>query len=181
MKQLSVTEWRSQLGELRQSSEVAIVLYHRRPTALMVPVPPSYWTDSTRFLAQLMSFRDRFLQPPHSEKIHDWVQDTYAPVQFTLEDARRGSAQLFGYVMRNTPVILTFYTQYEAVAMIPLPSGLSSDTLEQLYDQAQRFVLTVDALHVSSGLTGPSDALPGVERSLIDRETVSEVPVAGSG
>jgi hypothetical protein len=140
---MGVTEWRSKLGDLRQGLDVVVVLYRRKPATLFVPIPPAFWEDSAPFFAQVMQLRDQQLRPPAQESMHSWVQSTYKPTKMTIEDARRGTAKLFGLTMRNTPVILTFY-DYDNAIMIPLPADLSEQELETSQQEIQALVESPD-------------------------------------
>lgn len=128
MKEMGVTEWRSSLGDLRQSSEVVVVHYRRRPAALMVPIPPEFWDGADAFVDQLLKLRDEQLQSTHD----GWISRTREPLRLNVEEARRSSAKLFGYTMNNTPVILTFYA-YDNSVMLPLPPDLSTADLKAVY------------------------------------------------
>ena len=131
MQSMSVTEWRSQLGQLRQGAEPVVVMYRRRPTAIMVPVPPPFWQDSEQFGQALMATRDEYLQPPFTERPHPWSQREHEHVVMSMDDARRGTAELFGYITRNVPVGLTFY-EYKNAIMVPVPPGISEENLERM-------------------------------------------------
>lgn len=141
MKQIGVTEWRSRLGELRQGTEVFVVLYRQKPTALLVPVPPAFWENVTPFLQQLLRIRDQQMKPPTRE-LHPWLDmGTPDPASINFEEARRGTAKLFGFLMHNTPVILTFYSYANAV-MLPLPPDLPAEALETVHREVQAYSLT---------------------------------------
>lgn len=141
MKQIGVTEWRSRLGEMRQGTEVFVVLYRQKPAALLIPVPPAYWQDVAPFLERVLDIRDRQLRPPARETAHPWLElDAPKPFNINFEEARRGTAVLFGHLARNTPVVLTFYSYANAI-MLPLPSDLPSEALKTIHKEAQAYTL----------------------------------------
>ena len=150
MKHLPVTEWRAQLGQLRQGTEVVVVHYHRQPAALMVPIPPLHWQDAGGFVKQIMNIRDEYLQPPHTERPHPWLQHAHDPQSMPIEDARRGSALLFGIVMRNVPVVLTFY-EYAGALMMPLPPGLPDAKLQEIGERIEAILRSSDITSLSGG------------------------------
>jgi hypothetical protein len=134
---MSVNEWRSQLGQLRQGAEAVVVMYRRRPTAIMVPVPPPFWQNPEPFGKALMATRDEYLKPPYVERAHRWVKNGYQWHHQSMDDARRGTAELFAYITRNTPVCLTFY-EYANAAMVPVPPDVPEENLERIFaDLAQ--------------------------------------------
>jgi hypothetical protein len=140
VKQIGVTEWRSRLGELRQGTEVFVVLYRHRPAAILVPVPPTYWENVTPFLQALLQLRDRQLESLNPETTHPWIElGTGNPTSINFEEARRGTAMLFGFLAQNTPVILTFYTYANAI-MLPVPLDLPHETLESIYRDVQAHI-----------------------------------------
>lgn len=145
MKRMGVTEWRSKLGELRQGTDVIVVLYRQRPAALLVPAPPAYWSDITPFLQKVLAIRDRQLQPPTCEAEHEWLQQgTHSPTSINFEEARRGTAMLFGHIVRNTPVILTFYDYANAI-VLPVPPDLSDEALETIHQEVQEYARAPEA------------------------------------
>lgn len=138
MKRLGVVPWRSSLGRLRQGTDVVVVLYRHQPAALLVPVSPPYWKNVDPFLEQVLSIRNKQIQAVDAN--HPWIQVKIAPLQMTFEEARRGSAYLFGLIAHNVPVILSFY-EYASIIMLPLPPNLPNDDLEAIGLEIQTYVL----------------------------------------
>ena len=142
MRSLSVTEWRSQLGALRQSSDPVVIQYRHRPAAIMVPVPPKYWEGETsdRYATAALALRDEHLQAPPLDEPHPWLASARQMERLSIDDgARRGSARLFGKLARNIVVILTFY-QYANAVMVPLPTDLPAGVQAQLEAAFSAFV-----------------------------------------
>jgi hypothetical protein len=141
---MGVTEWQSSLGELRQGTEIVLVLYRQRPASLLVPIPPTHWHDASALVDSIMQIRDGHLKPSLEDKKHTWVQETYTPTKMNIVDGRRNSAILFGTIMRGTPVILTFY-DYDSVLMLPVPPELPTQEIETIHNEIQTFIHSSDA------------------------------------
>lgn len=139
MKRIGVTEWQATLGQLRQETEPLVVKYRQRPTAIQVPIPPTYWTDSAPFFTRLMQLRDQHLRPPARESAHNWALDTYIAARSNVVEARRGTAQIFGRIVFNEPVILTYY-DYDSAIMIPLPPDFSEHEIDELGEQIREYM-----------------------------------------
>ncbi len=139
---LSVASFRNQAGQLRGGETAKIVHYRGRPACIAVPHPLDVWSDSSEFTAALVTIRDRYLEPPCREPAHPWLSQPPKMQTGSMEAIRRGVAQIFAHVLRNTVYVTTYYDQYQVMSLIPIPPDAPEPVVQAIGQSIQRILLS---------------------------------------
>lgn len=140
VKVISVADLRREIGKLRGGRQCRIVLYRGKPACLVVPHPIDYWERSAPFMGMIAAIRNSWLSEPYADPSHDWAEEQTEVQIGTMEDVRRGTAQVFGHLLRNSAYMLTYYDRYEVMTLLPVPADMEPVDLAAMSMIIQRVV-----------------------------------------